>query len=348
MKIKTDALLERIQNSFVTKVVLCLLLVFSQWIPFPADTGTMRAHFFAYSFSFLLLFSFVRDIWYILLPWRKLRTREEEIICGKNMESGLALPYVYSSLGRDVEHELNRLYDRKEMLDRSMEQSQYLALLHQINPHFLYNTLDSIRGEALMANEVKIADMIEALSTYFAYPISNLDQLATLSEELSHVKDYFYIQKYRFEERIDLEIVNTGNINTQELYIPRLMLQPVVENAISHGIGNRQISGTITIELMRTKDNLIINVMDDGVGIEETALAQLNDRLKKPFESGAQERSRRGGIALCNVNSRIKLLFGDDFGLRIYSVIGKGTTARFLLPAVLREDINEKRILESR
>ena len=350
MKIKTDVLINRVKISLFLKAVLIvsLLVLLKLALYFPLQTEVAdirRIQIYSNALLLLLFASFAGDWWYVYLPYKKLYAREKQIVCGKNVEEGLQLPYVYSTAGRNLEKELNKLYDRKGLLDRSMQQSQYFALLNQINPHFLYNMLDAIRSDAMLAGETEIADMIEALSTYFAYTISNLDQLATLSEELEHVKNYFYIQKYRFGDRLNLTIVNHMNLDTQELFIPRLTLQPIVENAICHGIGSRQKGGTVTIEVMQTQEHLIIDIIDDGVGMDEAALNQLNDRLQQPFGYGSQERKKKGGIALSNVSSRIKLLFGDDCGVRICSVPGAGTTARVMLPNVLRENINEKRIL---
>lgn len=353
MKIRTDVLVDRVKISLCLKAVLIVflfvLLTLALHIPLQAEAADIRRiQIYSGALLLLLLASLAGDWWYIYLPYKKLCEREKQILCGKNIEEGLQLPYVYSTVGRNLEKELNRLYDRKGILDRSMQQSQYFALLNQINPHFLYNMLDAIRSDAMLAGETQIADMIEALSTYFSYTISNLDQLATLSEELEHVKNYFYIQKYRFGDRLNLAIMNQMYLDTQELFIPRLILQPIIENAICHGIGSRQKGGTVTIEIMQTQEHLIIDVIDDGVGMDEEALTQLNDRLQRPFEHESQERKKRGGIALSNVSSRIKLLFGDDCGVRICSVLGEGTTTRVMLPNVLRENINEKRILENR
>lgn len=353
MKIKTDILIDRVKISLCLKAVLILfllvLLKLVLHISLQVEAADIR-RILIYSDALLLLLlaSFVADWWYIYLPYKKLCAREKQIVCGKDVEEGLRLPYVYSPFGRNLEKEFSRLYDRKVILDRSMQQSQYFALLNQINPHFLYNMLDAIRSDAMLAGKAEIADMIEALSTHFAYTISNLDQLATLSEELEHVRNYFYIQKYRFGNRLNLAIINQMNLDTQELFIPRLTLQPIVENAICHGIGSRQKGGVVTIEIMQTQEHLIIDVIDDGVGMDEAALILLNDRLQHPFEYESQERKKRGGIALSNVSSRIKLLFGDDCGVRICSVLGEGTTVRVMLPIVLRENINEKRVFENR
>ena len=223
------------------------------------------------------------------------------------------------------------------------------ALQNQINPHFLYNTLDAIRSDALIAGEIRIADTIEALSTFFAYTISNMDQLATLDEELGHVRDYFYIQKYRFEERLNLQIEDWGDVeDPSQFYVPRLTLQPLVENAIYHGLEGRDKCGTVTISLEQTSEHLILHVIDDGLGMEPEVLKELNARLRNVFAGQSKTEKKQGGIALGNVNSRIQLLFGKDYGLRLYSVKGCGTDVRVLLPRVTKDNINEKRIPENR
>ena len=122
--------------------------------------------------------------------------------------------------------------EKLKMLRRRVEVS---ALQSQINPHFLYNTLDSIRSKALLDKQTEIAAMTEILSKFFRYCISNDESLVKIKEEINHIRDYYYIQKYRFEDRIDIEIVIEDD-EIYELYIPKMTLQPLIENAMIHGL----------------------------------------------------------------------------------------------------------------
>ena len=156
-------------------------------------------------------------------------------------------------------------------------------------------------------------------------------------------------QKYRFEERLNLKIEDWGAVeDPSQFYVPRLTLQPLVENAIYHGLESRDKCGTVTISFEQTEENLILHVIDDGLGMDTETLKQLNARIRNVFVGQSRMGKKQGGIALENVNSRIQLLFGQDYGIRLYSVKGCGTDARVLLPKVTKDNINEKRIPENR
>lgn len=282
---------------------------------------------------------------YLCRPLRTLDAIEEDFANGLVADEIFSARYAYSPASQNALRRMRSMLNQREMMELSVRQSSYLALQSQINPHFLYNTLDAIRGDALAAGQEHIADTIEALSTFFAYTISNLDQLAALNEELGHVRDYFCIQKYRFGERLTLKIENQGSLmELGAFYLPRVTLQPLVENAIYHGLESRGKCGTVTITIEETAEHLIIHVIDDGVGMDQGTLNRLNERLNNSFLGEHPRESQHGGIALPNVNSRIRLLCGEDYGLRIYSVEGHGTDVRVLLPKITRDDIDEKRI----
>ena len=213
------------------------------------------------------------------------------------------------------------------------KQAEYLALQNQINPHFLYNTLEAIRADALIAGVDQIADTTEALATFFRYTITDVERLVTLSDELENVEDYFTIQKFRFGDRMNLEL----ELNDEELLsarMPRLVLQPLVENAVAHGLEEKTGEGTVKVVVESSRNVLYIYVKDDGVGMDTEQMEKLNEifsaqnRTRKRFGDG---RNRKGGP---NVNSRIKLLFGEDYGLHVFSSEGMGTEIRMLLPLI--------------
>lgn len=225
----------------------------------------------------------------------------------------------------------------KELITASKKQAEYLALQNQINPHFLYNTLEGIRGETLSAGLNSVAKMTEALETFFRYTISNLENLVSLEDELYNIENYYIIQQYRFGERIDLQI----DINREEeekilkYKIPKLTLQPIVENAIYHGLEKKITKGNIYIKVETTPNRMIITISDDGLGIEEDLLKELNNKLNIIIFNNMNiniDNKKRGGIALVNVNRRIKLLFGEEYGILIYSRTGAGTDVEITLP----------------
>lgn len=237
--------------------------------------------------------------------------------------------------------ELKYLVDKDRLINISMKEAQYLALQNQINPHFLYNTLEGIRSEALIAGLDSVAEMTEALATFFRYTISHLDRLVTLEEELENVENYYYIQQFRFGKKLHLlmEYEHDEDISKPEILnfcLPKLTLQPIIENAIFHGIEKNIKAGTIRIHVSVTKHRLYIRVSDNGAGMEEEKLLRLNEKLcRLNLENQNKENEQsRGGIALINVNNRLKLLFGEDYGLYVYSNVGSGTDVEVCLPLV--------------
>ena len=231
--------------------------------------------------------------------------------------------------------------DRKNVMETCLETTRNIALRQQINPHFLYNTLDSIRGDLLSSGNTALADTVESMSRYFSYVASNLQSLATIDEELSNIKDYFKIQEYRFENRFKMKIDNDLSDNeSTSIYIPRLTLQPLVENAIIHGFEKERKHGLIRITISTTFSFVSIHVIDNGIGMDETDLNDLNKMLNlssKEYLNLINNRKTRHGIALYNISSRIKLLFGEEYGIHVYSMKGVGTDFYIFLPIMTRE-----------
>lgn len=235
---------------------------------------------------------------------------------------------------------LEEMLDRNNMVAIAQKESEYLALQNQINPHFLYNTLESIRAEALIAGEEQIAEMTEALATFFRYTISKVGHLVTLDDELSNIENYYFIQRYRFGDRISLQIsYDSGTEDGEDILmyrIPKLSIQPIVENAIYHGLEKKMGGGLLKIRIQTTDSHLVIMVSDNGIGMDEARLEEVNRKLACLYPSQDESR-RKGGIALQNVNSRIRLLFGDGYGIKVYSRPGAGTDVEMIMPLVREE-----------
>jgi two-component system sensor histidine kinase YesM len=217
-------------------------------------------------------------------------------------------------------------------LKNSNKHAEYLALQNQINPHFLYNTLEGIRSDALNEGVENIASIIESLAVYFRYTISKIDKLVTLDEELANLDNYLVIQNYRFGDRISMiEIFDDCDRSIGSHLIPKLILQPFIENSIIHGLEEKVGPGLIKIIFSITEELLLITIEDDGVGISEIKLKELNYNLNT-LSSLKEEENTRGGIAIKNVNNRIKLLFGEKFGIKIRSIKNFGTSVDIVLP----------------
>lgn len=206
-------------------------------------------------------------------------------------------------------------------------------LQEQINPHFLYNTLDCIRSKALIDGHAEIAKMTEILSRFFRYCISNNENLVQVREELNHIQDYYYIQKYRFEDKISMEI-SVEDESIYDLYMPKMTLQPIVENAMVHGLEKIAEPGKIDIRMFTTDNKLMIIISDNGIGMNREQLVKLNDRMQKQYLNTYRKNDRHSGIALNNVNARLKITFGEECGIHYRSMEGVGTDAVITLPVV--------------
>ena len=231
----------------------------------------------------------------------------------------------------DVEERLHG----EEITKLRQKQAEYLALQNQINPHFLYNALEAIRTDALLADCEDIAETTEALATFFRYTISNVKEYVTFSDELDNAENYFTVQRCRFGDKISMEL-ELENEKLLEARMPKLILQPLVENAVALGLEGKLGPGTVRIIVENSDRTLFLRVRDDGVGIPDERVRQLNEQFAG--DTGAPTGQQKGGIALRNVNSRIRLMFGENYGLRIFSAAGIGTECCVTLPLLFRED----------
>lgn len=215
-----------------------------------------------------------------------------------------------------------------------MRQMEISMLQAQINPHFLYNTLECIRGQAIADNEPQIAETIHALSGYYRYNISNRREVVPIKDELDNVSNYMKIQQYRFQDRFAMDIeTECDDIALQEGTLPKLSLQPLVENAVLHGFRHITEGAHIRIHISQTEKSLNIIVSDNGEGMSEEDLVRLRHRITRNA-SDRTDREERHGIALVNVNRRIQLLFGESYGLTINSVENAGTDVEIHIPYI--------------
>ena len=295
-----------------------------------------------------LLFLFAADLFLVLLYWQlvlkpaaAVRQQIKAFLQGRAFEELFSPEYQLTDEFPWMLEKFHTLLDSEKILEMTVEQARYLALQNQINPHFLYNTLDAIRTDALLAGVKAVAKTTEALATYFRYTISNLDRYATLTEELNNVEDYMTIQMYRFGDRLKLDMTEIDP-ECKENCLPRITLQPIVENAIYHGLEAKRKMGTVTIQVHATEERMLIHVIDDGIGIDNVQLEKINATIGRADSGHARSQQTRGGIALKNVNSRIKLLFGEQYGLQVFSEPGTGTDVRIDVPIVKRSELDEQ------
>jgi two-component system sensor histidine kinase YesM len=261
----------------------------------------------------------------------------------KNIENGsinsLSIPaqgsYEVQHLGKTIRsmvNQLHKLMDDIVAQQESKRKSELDALQSQINPHFLYNTLDSIIWMVENERYEGAITMVTALARFFRISISKGKNIITIKDELEHVRNYLTIQKIRYKNKFEYEI----NVQPQTLKYAtiKLIVQPLVENAIYHGMEFMCGDGEIKINCYQEGNDLYIDIVDNGLGmLQETADALLT-------EESTKIRSKGSGIGLKNVNERIQLYFGKEYGLKIYSEPDEGTTARIHLPAKDLEGTN--------
>lgn len=236
-----------------------------------------------------------------------------------------SMRYFITTLKEKVEVE-KRLHEeelRRTQADDQLKSAQLSMLQSQINPHFLFNTLNLISRLAKVESAPETEKMILRLSSLFRYNLQAADSDTCLANELKIIGDYIYIQKRRFGSRIGFEI--DCRVRPERVQIPTFILQPLIENAVIHGVTPKEDGGRIRIRIRRRRDLYIITVTDNGVGIADD---QLMDMLMG-------KRSHKGhisGIGLDNVRKRIDMLYGP-FHFMLFSRKGFGTVARIAIPA---------------
>ncbi|MGB4658267.1 MAG: histidine kinase [Mobilitalea sp.] len=231
--------------------------------------------------------------------------------------------------------------EQEHARDIMTQKMKYAELQNQINPHFLYNTLENIRGQAIIDDNKVIAEMTEALARYFRYNISKDNDIVKLPQELENIRTYIKIQQYRFKNRFTFQIYNHDDTDIiVHCQIPKMTLQPIVENAIFHGLENKIEQGHIEIHIEVSDTLVTLLVADDGVGMDTETLHNLNAKLKTPKKKleWIEGEENSNGIALENVNNRLRLFYGENYGLNISSTQGVGTEVEISLPLLLDKE----------
>lgn len=210
---------------------------------------------------------------------------------------------------------------------KSKRKAEIGALQAQINPHFLYNTLDTIHWMAKEYGAKDIEDIIAAMTKLFRIGLSHGNEFISLRDELAHVESYLYIQKIRYEEKLNYAFELDESL--LGLTVLKLIIQPLVENALYHGIKPKVGNGRITVKVYQDENTLCIDVSDDGVGIPPDKLARLCESLAG--------REKNLGFGMFNVNERLALHFGQNYGVTLGSPPGGGTVSRLRHPILTEE-----------
>jgi two-component system sensor histidine kinase YesM len=254
----------------------------------------------------------------------------------------------FTGKGRDEVAQLgvifNAMVDRIKTLIQTVYQSQLAekdaiiySLQSQINPHFLYNTLQSVSDIAEMDNNPDISVMCLCLSSIFRYNIEKQHRFVRLYDEVEHIRNYFFLQKVQYKDKLHFSVEIPQELLT--IKVPRFIMQPVVENAIQHGIFAQLSEGEVKITASLIADELHLVVEDNGIGIEEESLNLLLSEINKDrscTETGMKY------MALSNVNRRLILSYGQDYGLRVESQLGEGTRVTMVIPI---SSLNDSKII---
>ncbi|MCB9076536.1 MAG: sensor histidine kinase [Anaerolineaceae bacterium] len=223
---------------------------------------------------------------------------------------------------------IREMLDNKIKEQENLKKAEFRVLQAQINPHFLYNTLDTIIWMAESKRYDQVIEIVRALSSFFRITLSKGRDWITIREEIERTKSYLTIQKMRYRDILDYRIEADPSVLDNSIL--KMTLQPLVENAIYHGIKNKRSGGVVTVRVYRPGDNRIsLEVADDGIGFTSYKLAQVQNKLD---DNSSDIDLREGGFGLENVNKRIKLYYGKDYGLSIESDYQQGTRVVISIP----------------
>ncbi len=275
----------------------------------------------------IFIITYVSKMTYeITSPLTKLTGRVEDITRGdfqvKEPVEAVEVELQKLSIGfEEMVGKLNSLIEENKKVERRKRHAELELLQAQINPHFLYNTLDTIIWLIESDKKQESINMVSALSDFFRFCLSRGKDIISLKEEEKHVLSYLSIQKIRYQDRMDYQV----NI-PEDLYqyaIPKLTLQPLVENSIYHGIKLQREPGIIKVDAVDVGDKIELTVKDNGAGMTDERLKEMRSAI---------ENGEKIGFGLRTVHERMQLLFGEEYGLTISSTEGVGTTITAVIP----------------
>ncbi|ULT54892.1 sensor histidine kinase [Neobacillus drentensis] len=274
---------------------------------------------------FGILFSFVQHK-YMVKPLRNLQKEMEKLKTGNfdislNIDSKDEMGEVSNGFVR-MAKQLNNTINDVYLTKIKQREAELKALESQINPHFLYNTLDSIHWLAIKHKNYDVSEQIEALADIFKHVLNKGEPFVTLRQEVDFLENYMFIQKQKYGKRLQLHIDIPPEILDYKM--PKLVLQPLVENAIIHGLEQVIEGGLIEININRVDKGLKFIVSDNGVGVDEDEIKQMMSNIKEA----------KHVFALKNIDDRIKINYGQEYGLSFTSKSGVGTRVEVLIPLV--------------
>lgn len=251
---------------------------------------------------------------------------DKEVFYDRNDEIGV-LVKSYNEMKSHINYLININY-KTQIEQKELELKQ---LQNQINPHFIYNTLESIHMMAEINDDLETSTMAEYFGSIIRYSMNRRVNTVTLDQEIDIIENYIYLQKIRFDQLFVIENMITDDLLNCEII--KMIIQPLIENAIYHGLSEYSENGKIIIQGVKIEDNLVLTISDNGIGMEESILKDLNDYIN-------DKNHKFTGIALRNINRRLKLNYGENYGLEIISLKGKGTSMVLTFPFIVNQNTN--------
>ena len=284
----------------------------------------------------------------VLRPYKTYQSTLRRVLEGYSEVQELQELSVYlTEESHEEYHYISEILSANKIIEEGEKLAYIQNLQNQMNPHFLYNILENIRSESLLNGLESVANMAELLGDFYRYTISQEENFVSLKEELDNTEVYFQIQRFRFSKKLELEVKVQEDLLS--LKVPRILLQPIVENSIVHGLEGRETGGKVGISISRSNQHVYIQVSDDGIGIEEEKLRQINEDLRnirRGFQGGVVGKRDMGnagmGVSLLNIQERIHLLYGREYGLYLQSLENAGTDVCVVLPRELSVKQEEK------
>ena len=280
--------------------------------------------------SFLLSYVIVRPIRATVLAMHRFSEGDFEVRLSEERKDEFGeMNRVFNETTRKIEELMHEVTNSK-LLNKEME---FKALQAQINPHFLYNALDTVNWMAMKKGDTEICDMVSAISNLMRISIGNKQDIFSIRQELKYVKDYLYIQETRYRDRFQVYFAIDEKILDEK--IPKLTIQPLVENAIVHSVEVSKGKTVLNINGYIEQGNVVIEIKDDGVGMDRDTLLHLLD----PPEGEEKDISvAHTGLGMYAVHQRLRYLYGEEYGLTADSEPGNGTCIKICIPFTKGEE----------
>lgn len=296
-------------------------------------------------FSSTLLLALLTAVWFsrgLTKPLRRLSIAAKEVSAGnfdgppikvKTNDEVKVLSDSFQTMRGNIKQLIEEIKEKSE-LDQLLKELELKHLQNQINPHFLFNTLNTISRMAYLEDAAVTSRLIQSVSTLLRSSLGDINKTVTLKEEVNVVKEYFYIQKTRFAERISFHTdIDESCLGAK---IPALTLQPLVENSFIHGVEKLEEGGVIRLKIYQKNQHVIVEVTDNGKGIDEETMKKIFSREK--IDLHEEHSGHSTGIGLRNVIKRLELVYKEQNILEIQSEVNEGTTIRMKLLTQQGED----------